>query len=367
MLITGLWSCASDDPLPVVTVIGDSLNDVGALGFKATIQDSANPKGYPLWTQIVANSYGADGSAQCAYYISDKAGGFTTSTNAACTNFGISGARIVAGASKGSSSPLNVGMQMQARASRGSFNSSELLLVNGGGNDIADLVGLYLGAAGGGQGLAAFQQFLNQQVDSATLSSLLAQPTGPALAAGVYMQKLAETFHSQVSSQLLDKGAQRVLILNVPDITLTPRFKAVLIGVTAQAGAPAALQLQGAIRQWVAAFNQQLSIKAAADPRLLVVDFNASFSDVVQNFSSSKYALTNASDAACPVTGVADGLPVYDFPSCTSQALDSIQGKSVGWWKTYLFSDGFHPSPRGHEIMAQTVREGMVSKGWLPR
>ena len=258
-------------------------------------------------------------------------------------------------------------MQMQARASRGSFDTSELLLVNGGGNDIADLVGLYLNAGKGAQELAAFQQFLNQQVDSATIGSLLAQPNGSALAAGVYMQKLADTFHSQITSQLLDKGAQRVLILNVPDITLTPRFKAVLIGVTAQAGAPAALQLQGAIRQWVAAFNQQLSIKAAADPRLLVVDFNASFSDVVQNFSSSKYALTNASDAACPVTGVADGLPVYDFPSCTSQALDSIQGKSVGWWKTYLFSDGFHPSPRGHEIMAQIVRERMQSKGWLPR
>jgi len=38
VLLTGLWSCSSDDPSPVVTVMGDSLSDVGSFGFKATIK-----------------------------------------------------------------------------------------------------------------------------------------------------------------------------------------------------------------------------------------------------------------------------------------------------------------------------------------
>jgi outer membrane lipase/esterase len=369
VLLTGLWSCSSDDPSPVVTVMGDSLSDVGSFGFKATIQDAANPRGYPLWTQLIANVYGADGTAQCSYFLATTNGSFNPNPNVSCSNFAIGGGRVVAGASLGGpTSPLTIGTQMARRAALGSFSPNELVLVDGGGNDVADLVGFYLGAAGSQTGQSAYQQFLAQQLDNTTIATLLVQSNGPALAAGAYMQKLADTFFGQISAQLLEKGAQRIVILNVPDITLTPRFKAVLLGVTAQAGPAAAQQLQGAIRQWVAAFNMQLAARAAAEPRILVVDFNGTFSDIVQNFSNTKYALTNATDSSCPIVGLgSDGLPSYDFPKCTSQALDTTPGKQAGWWKTYLFSDGFHPSPRGHELMAQAVRERLDAKGWTNR
>ena len=29
----------------------------------------------------------------------------------------------------------------------------------------------------------------------------------------------------------------------------------------------------------------------------------------------------------------------------------------ANWWKTWLFSDSFHPTPRGHELMADVVRK----------
>lgn len=364
-LTAGLWGCANDDPAPTVTVMGDSLSDVGTFGLKFTVQDASNPKGFPLWTQIIATSYGADGTSQCPYYLANQAGtSFTANTAQQCTNFAIGGGRIVAGASRGGSqSPLNIGTQMATRASLGAFSFSELVLVDGGGNDAADLVGAYLGAGSGPAGLAAYQQFLAQQLDNATITSLLGQPNGPAQAAGAYMQKLADTFFDQISAQLLDKGAQRVVVLNVPDITLTPRFRAVLAGVTQQAGAGAAQQLEGAIRQWVSGFNTRIASKAASDARLLISDFNGTFTDIVQN--RAKYALTDTSNAACPVVGQgSDGLPSYDFPKCTSQALDALAGKAAGWWKPYLFSDGFHPTPRGHELMAQAVRSQMDAKGW---
>ena len=73
-----------------------------------------------------------------------------------------------------------------------------------------------------------------------------------------------------------------------------------------------------------------------------------------------------ATDTACPVKGLgSDGLPEYDFPSCTSAALDATAGKTAGWWKTYSFSDGFHPTPKGHELMAQSVARAMSKAGWL--
>jgi phospholipase/lecithinase/hemolysin len=345
--------------------MGDSLSDVGTFGLKATVQDSSNPKGFPLWTQIIATSYGADGPSQCPYYLANQAGTlFTVNPAPQCTNFAIGGGRIVAGASRGGSqSPLNIGTQMANRASLGAFSSSELVLVDGGGNDAADLVGAYLAAGSGAAGLTAYQQFLAQQLDNATITGLLGQPNGPAQAAGAYMQKLADTFFDQIKAQVLDKGAQRVVVLNVPDITLTPRFKAVLAGVAQQAGQVAAQQLEGAIRQWVLAFNTRIASKAASDARLLLVDFNATFTDIVQN--RTKYGLTDSSETACPVVGRdSDGLPNYDFPKCTSQALDAVPGKAAGWWKSYLFSDGFHPTPRGHELMAQAVRSQMDAKGW---
>lgn len=366
-LVVGLWGCADDDPPPAVSVMGDSLSDVGTFGLKFTVQDSANPKGFPLWTQLVATGYGSDGAAQCSYFVANQAGTqFSVNATQSCSNFAIGGGRIVAGPGQGGpSSPLNINRQMQARASLGGFAPTELVLVDGGGNDAADLVGAYLGAGTGAAGLSAYQQFLLQQLDGTTVANLLTQPNGAALAAGAYMQKLAETFHGQIVSQLLDKGAQRVVVLNVPDISLTPRFRAVLQGVTAQAGQQQAQLLQGAIRGWIAAFNTVIAARSGSDPRLLIVDFNATLSDIVQNFSAARYALTDATGTACPPTGAGpDGLPAYDFPTCTSRTLDAVPGRTAGWWKNYLFSDGFHPTPRGHELMAQAVRAQMDARGW---
>jgi outer membrane lipase/esterase len=188
--------------------------------------------------------------------------------------------------------------------------------------------------------------------------------TGPAQAAGAYMQKLADTFYGQIKAQVLDKGATHVAVLNMPDITLTPRFRMVLAGVTQQAGATAAQTLQGAIRQWIGAFNAKLKANIGTDSRVALVDFYADFTDEVNNPAS--YALSNATDAACPVTGVgSDGLPSYTFPTCSSAALDALPGKTAGWWKSYAFSDGFHPTPLGHGLLAASVSRALARAGWL--
>jgi len=365
----GLTACGGNDALPPkasvgkVYVMGDSLADAGTFGFKFTVQDASNPKGFQIWPQLVANAMGVDGSQQCNVF-SFVNNTFAPNSTAGCTNYAIGGGRIIAGASNGGAvSPLNVGVQMAARAAAGNYSASDLVLIDGGGNDAADLVGAYLGASSAA-GLQNFQAFLGQQLDATTIGALLPQTNGPALAAGAYMQTLADTFYGQIKAQVLDKGATRVAVLDMPDITLTPRFRAVLTGVAAATNAATAQALQGAIRQWIGAFNARLASRFAGDSRVAVVPFFADFTDEVNNPAS--YQLSNATDAACPVVGLgSDGLPSYSFPTCTSAALDALPGKSAGWWKGYAFSDGFHPTPFGHQLLAASVSRALARAGWL--
>lgn len=363
LLALTLAGCGGSDPAKVY-VMGDSLADVGTFGLKFTVQDANNPRGFPLWTQLTATRYGMDGNGQCNYYVF-RNNSYAANSQAGCTNYAIGGGRIVVSAANGgSANPQTIGTQMAAAAAQGSFQRDDLILVDGGGNDAADLVGAWLGATSGTAGVQRLQGFLAQQLEAATLQALLTQDSTGVLAAGAYMQKLAETFQGQIKSQLLDKGAQRVVVLNMPDITLTPRFAAVLTGVAAQTSPAQALQVQGAIRAWIGAFNARLAELVATEKRVALVNFYGTFSQQVQ--SPASFGLTNVTDTACPVKGVgSDGLPEYDFPSCTSAALDATPGKSPGWWKTYMFSDGFHPTPKAHELMADTVTSAIRKAGWL--
>jgi outer membrane lipase/esterase len=37
----------------------------------------------------------------------------------------------------------------------------------------------------------------------------------------------------------------------------------------------------------------------------------------------------------------------------------------AGWWKSYAFSDGFHPTPYGHQLLAQLISLSLARAGWL--
>lgn len=355
-----------------VVVAGDSLADVGTFGFKFTVQNAASPAtGFPIFPQVVAQDFGID--SQCNFYRFTGTT-FVANSTPGCTNFAIGAARVVNPASQGGpAGPQSIPLQLATAAGvvGGSWSTTDLVLVDGGGNDVADLVGAYLGAASGGPGLAAYQTFLLQQIDGATLAATLGQANGGALAAGLYMQKVADTYYNAIKASALDKGATHVAVLNAPDITLTPRFQAVLGGVAqasggGTAGATAAATLQGAIRQWIGAFNAQLKARVGDDARVALVDFYADFTDEVTN--PAAYGLTNATKASCPVVGAdSQGLPAYNFPACTSAALDAAPpaGAAAGWWQTWAFSDGFHPTPFGHRLLAASVARALARAGWL--
>lgn len=354
-----------------VIVAGDSLADVGTFGFKFTVQNSADPAGFPIYPQLIAQDFGI--TSQCNFYRFTGTT-FVANSTPGCTNFAIGAGRVVNPASQGGAAgPQSIPLQLAtaANAAGGTYTATDLVLVDGGGNDAADLVGAYLGAARGGAGLTAYQAFLAQQLDAATIAATLAQPNGGALAAGLYMQKVADTYYNAIKLNALDKGATHVAVLNAPDITLTPRFQQVLAGVAAAngggtAGATASATLKGAIQQWITAFNTELSARISGDSRVALVPFYEDFTDEIAH--PVDYGLSNVTQAACPATGVdSSGLPSYTFTTCTSAALDAAPptGLAAGWWQTWTFSDSFHPTPYGHRLLASSISRALARAGWI--
>ena len=55
---------------------------------------------------------------------------------------------------------------------------------------------------------------------------------------------------------------------------------------------------------------------------------------------------------------------------CTQRFEDRRLGRKckvtqADWWKTYAFSDSFHPTPYGHQLVSQLVSRSLARAGWL--
>jgi phospholipase/lecithinase/hemolysin len=352
---------------PRVRVFGDSLSDSGTFGLKFTVQGtkSTGEGSSNIWVDVVAAQF--QKKPLCPYFNSET-GGPPFTTEKGCTNYAIGGGRI--NNFTNPSAPLSIVVQLQTAAGvHGSYGASDILVIDGGGNDAADLAGAWLGATTP-QGAQAFQALLSSLLGAEATGVLLSGgANGAVLAGSTYMTALADRFADAIVVNAVEKGAQKVLVMNVPDIALTPRFSAVLAGVTAQAGAEQAANVKGVIQMWVNAFNTKLDSRfgptTTAGAKVAVLDFNKTFRDQVAD--PGKFGFTNGTSTACPVTGTDanTGLPEYTFPTCTADALSATSGKpSADWWQTYMFSDGFHPTPRAHQKAGEQALAVMTQRGW---
>ena len=355
-----------------VKVMGDSLSDSGVFtglpgyGRVFSVQGSSSEPN-SIWTERITALFGAP---QLCNFFKFTGTTFVPNTTAGCTSYAVGGGRInnIDVSTGAGASPFSITYQLQVASAGGNYKSSDLLLVDGGGNDAADLVGAYLAASSDGG--AKFAAMTSTLISQATLGPMLAAgPTGVAQAGGVYMEKLADKFYDSIKTSALDKGAERVAVLNMPGITNTPRFQMVLGGIAAAAGATARAQSEALFKSWVETFNARLANKVAGDKRIVLVDFYTAFNDQIAN--PAQYGLTNVKTPACPATGVgSDGLPTYNFQTCTASALSAMTppaGATGGanWWQTYAFSDGFHPTPYGYQLLSQLVSKSLATAGWL--
>ena len=369
-----LWLAAcgggGSDTAPVaavtsVKVMGDSLADSGTFGFKFTV-NGPNAAVYP---ERIAAAYGL---SLCNVYTATSATTFIANpTQSGCTNYAIGGARI--NNFSAPMSPVSIVQQLKNASAGGNFVAGDLLVIDGGGNDAADLVGAFLKVPADGG--AAYLALLGTVLPQATIGAAAAQGrTGLEKLGAIYLGALADLFYDTIKSTTLDKGAKRVAVLNMPGITGTPRFQAVLDGIGAASGGGAAGTAARAYSEtlfnsWIVAFNTELASKFAGNANVVVVDFYSSFADQIAN--PPLYRLQNVKTPACPVTGLgSDGLPIYTFPACTEAALSAStppEGATGGadWWKSYAFADGFHPTPYAHDLIARFTSRALAIAGWL--
>ncbi|WP_245638703.1 SGNH/GDSL hydrolase family protein [Hydrogenophaga palleronii] len=353
----------SPPPPAVVTsavkVVGDSLSDSGTFGLKFTVQNATTP--YAIWTEHVAAAVSAP--ALCPRYTNTLDVKPAPST---CTSYGVGGATINPTGTTFDATPRSVVQQLKDVRAQGPYSPQELLLVDGGGNDLADLTSAYLGAAAdAGVAFGALTGELLTPGETAAAGTLPAIGTA-------YAVKLADALANAITSEALDRDAQRVVVITVPDITRTPKFLAVLAGVKLQVdgaggnGDAQVAAIRALVNQWTVALNNQLKTRFAAQSRVAVVDFYAELNRWLD--TPAQFGLTNTTRPACPRTGTdTQGLPSYAIATCTDTSLSAappVGETGANWWRTYVFSDDFHGTPRTNELMGQLVVRALEAKGW---
>lgn len=352
-------------------VVGASLADSGTTGHKFTVQ-SAGSENHLVYSERIAASYGISGF--CPAYTSDLSG-----RKAGCTNFAVEGSAI--NFYTGPTTARSLVKQLED-VGNGGFSNSDLLLVGeGSANDAATLVGAFI------QSTSNFQALTGTLLGGTVVASYVG--TGDYAGLGVaYMNALADKLVKAIKENALDKGATRVAVLNTLDITKTPRFVAALALVSANSGggstgAAAAATVQNLAQTWVKAYNARLDAQLAAyDSKVKVVDFYKGFNDEMAD--PLQYGLNNVTASVCdqvyavansytPSVGSAGTTALGNaavVSACTDAAASAITPTVGGdgtsnWWRKYLFADYFHPTPYGHQLLAQLVAKRLTEAGWL--
>ena len=339
-----------------VVSFGDSLSDVGTynVGVVAAAGGghySINGKGatglpYINWTEFLAATLllGQPCAAETGLDTLPVAPGYApvahafhdTATTGNCTNYAQGGARVTDPHGPGNayyfnpSDPttasnaigqLTVPVQTQIQTyladHNGTFTDDQLVTVFAGGNDIFINVG----------GVNAGLETPAQAVGAMTLAG--AQLAG------------------YVNSLIVAKGATHVVVITLPDVSLTPY--AIGAGAAAQA----------LVKQMTQAFNAELTKDLTASDSLLVVDAFSASED--QAAHPAQYGLSNVTTPTCTSSSSL---------ICTKNTLiPAVAPASSGAPATaangYQYADSVHPTPFAYELLASLVAENLALRGWL--
>ncbi|MFA6904269.1 MAG: SGNH/GDSL hydrolase family protein [Gallionellaceae bacterium] len=313
---------------------GDSLSDVGtyAVGTIAALgggQFTVNYPGVKNWTAWMAAEFGL--AAPCAAQTGldgDPAQGFSVMppvNHAGCTGYAQGGARVTSPVGIGNkltgganvalgflTVPVVQQIQNHLNLNAGKFNEDEIVFVMAGANDVFFQLGL-----------------------------LQAGATDPATAI-TSMAVAANELASAINTQIVGKGARYVVVLNIPNIAITP------LAATFDASS------RGLVEAMVNTFNSQLQYGVAANHHVLYVDAYAD--SYYQYINPGAYGLSNVTDTACDLSPYKN--PLESSLICTPYNL--IPGVT----DKYLFSDRVHPTPYGYSLIANLVRKEMLNRGW---
>ncbi|SEJ24679.1 SGNH/GDSL hydrolase family protein [Paraburkholderia diazotrophica] len=347
-----------------VVSFGDSLSDAGtytpviAANFGGG-RFTTNPG--EVWTQKVAEYYG---DTLTPAYV----GGFGQPLKAN-GGFGYAqGGSDVANPAGIGFAPNNMAATTVPVASQvkqyltdhGSFNSNQLVLINGGANDILQL-------------LQNTQFMTNLQTQLATATTVQQQQLIIGTAVGTQLQTAIASFVGLVGTTL-SNGATHVVVIDVPDIGLTPL-------ATGEAAANNAPQLPALITGIVSAYNTLVAnglATAGIDTKVIKVSSFNWLHQLLGSYQSQGF--TNATGTACNITQMEQNATAYATanPSVlvggmTAQQYGQQFGSSLfcspqtltvaGADQSYVFADQLHPTTHAYAAFATFVEQQIAATG----
>jgi outer membrane lipase/esterase len=243
---------------------------------------------------------------------------------------------LAAGATNPATAAVAIGTALQTESARP-------------GHTDATVVGAAVTAAAQQPGNAAVGQqsvygpmVVQAQADAATAGAAAgakyATDNGPAQI--VAMATAGAELAALVKTQIVGKGANFVVVNNLPDVAISP-------SALAQSAPTQAL-----IGAMVKAFNDKLKEGVATEAKVLYIDLFAVSHDQATN--PAPYGLTNTTKPAC-------GANVLDGSSLICKGSNVITGDV----SHYMFADSVHPTPFEYSLIAKYVSEQMIIKGWL--
>jgi len=291
-----------------IVSFGDSLSDVGTYAPIASAVGGGRFTTNPgqVWSQDVAQYYGDTLnaaftigfdhklSAQNGYGYAE--GGSTVATPANQYDFLTDVIGNV---------EMPVNQQVSSYlAAHGSFNSGQLVLVWAGANDV------------------------------------LRAGSPPAATATV---QAAATTLAQIVGQIVQNGATHVVVVNVPNIGLSPK------GLAQSDGGANLIQLSQL-------FNATLNGALQSDGlqgKVIEVDAYTWVTQLIANFQANGFAVSNTAQACDPKKTPDDTALLCSPPTYAASNAD----------QTYMFADDLHPTTRLHTLFARFVEQQIAASG----
>jgi len=398
---------------------GDSLSDVGTYktavvgangGGHYSINGDFTAAGLPYtnWTEYLAATLKLD--QPCAAETGLQSTGqlfFLAEAvvdHASCLNYAQGGAQVTNpygpgnaylythyGASSGQLGQITKPVHDQIAAylaAHTAFSSDQIITVLAGGNDLFIDRALIVDA----QTQATLQAEQQGQIDAATAATMIG---GYATAAVQQMTTAGTQLATLITGQIIANGGTHVVVVNLPDVSLTPDAAEWL---TAGAGFYVDPIHPHLTLDMTNAFNAALATGlgvTTVNGRAVSSHAEIAFVDAFtasdgQASNPSAYGLTNITTPACRLpdpnatplaaapTPAPTGLtvpgvgwiPLSSSLFCTGNTLiDADTANATATDATglmhYLYADTVHPTPYGYRLLAELVGEQIAIKGWL--
>lgn len=298
-----------------IVSFGDNLSDVGTYApFASTLgggRFTTNPG--QVWTQLVATHYGDTLTAA-------QTGGFSAPVVEHPDGFGYA---------QGGALTVSVALQMlNYFGVHGRFNAGQLVLIQGGTNDVI--------------------QAANNIATDATNT---ASATAAVQAAGVALARAAQTAMLQ--------GATHVVVVNTPNLAETP-LAMLSSDPTATAGV-----FNGLVQTFNTALSNQLTNDGVMQA-VIFVDAATWFHNALATFQADGFTVSNTG-TACDLAAMAKN-PPQAFQSnpaayATSLFCSSANFTVAGADQTFMFADLVSPTTHLHALFATYVEHVIAASG----